>query len=394
MYSMLLVATPFILLQNFLQQAIGEMSAARMSLGDLTVPIVPCVAVLAVAVLAITFRRQLTGLRVVAGIVALLLVALAQQIADYYFAHSFYELQQNWHYIAYTLFALMVYRDLAPRGTAMPRIMQVTLLLALLFSTFDEIVQMHISNRVFDIGDIAKDTWGAAAGLVLLYLGSTGWSDLRPDFSRIRQRRLSDYLRHPASTLVLALLFSITFLGVSSILTDIPYWTAAAGITLGIFLSLFLLLHVSASKWGGRVMLVLIAGALITLGGSFVVHRSEHIVHQRYGLVVYKGIPIPFFDVMVFPDGTFRLVDKKHYFNNRDRAFLLSKESDILLIGSGRDGKGGQGFPEPSPSQFLFNPHTGRGTQVIILKNPEACRVFNRLKSEGKNVLFVLHNTC
>ena len=134
MYSMLLVATPFILLQHFLQQAIGEMSAARMSLGDLTVPIVPSVAVLAVAVLAITFRRQLTGLRIVAGIAVLLLVALAQQIADYYFAHSFYELQQNWHYIAYTLFALMVYRDLAPRGTAMPRIMQVTLLLALLFS--------------------------------------------------------------------------------------------------------------------------------------------------------------------------------------------------------------------------------------------------------------------
>jgi VanZ family protein len=394
MYSLLLVATPFILLQNFLQQAIGEMSAARMHLGSAAVPIVPCGAVLALVVLGITFRRQLTGLRVVAGIAALVLVALAQQIADYYFDHSFYDLQQNWHYIAYTLFALMVYRDLGPRGTSLPRIMQATLLLALLFSTFDEIVQMHISNRVFDIGDIAKDTWGAATGVVLLVLGRSERAELRRDWSRIRQCRLSLYFRQPASTLVLILLFAIIFLAVSSLLTEIPYWTAAAGITIGVFLVFFLLLHVSASKWGGRVVVVLAAGVLIGLGGSFVVHRSEDIVHERCGLVVYKGIPIPFFDVMIFPDGTFRLVDKKHYFNDRDRAFLLRKESDIILIGSGRDGKGGRGFPEPSPSQFLFNPHTGRGTQVIILENPEACRVFNRLKRESKSVLFVLHDTC
>ncbi len=394
MYSMLLVATPFILLQNFLQQAIGEMSTARVPLGSVSVPIVPCVAILVLALLGVTFRRQLTGLRVVAGVVALLLVALAQQIADYYFDHSFYELQQNWHYIAYALFALMVYRDLGPRGTSLPRIMQVTLVLALVFSTFDEIVQMHISNRVFDIGDIAKDTWGAATGVVLLYLGRSTRSELRRDWSRVRQRRLSHYFRHPASTLVLTLLFAVIFLGVSSLLTEIPYWPAAAGITIGLFLILFLLWHASAGKWGGRVVFILAAGILIALGSSFVVHRDEYIVQKRCGLVVYKGIPIPFFDLMVFPDGTFRLVDKKHYFNNRDRSFLLRKESDIILIGSGRDGKGGRGFPELSPSQFLFNPHTGRGTQVIILRSSEACRTFNRLKNQGKSVLLVLHNTC
>ena len=65
-----------------------------------------------------------------------------------------------------------------------------------------------------------------------------------------------------------------------------------------------------------------------------------------------------------------------------------------IVIGSGADGLGGRGFIKESAHQFIYNPHTQRGTQVIILKTPEACQVFNRLKRERKNVLFVLHNTC
>jgi hypothetical protein len=109
---------------------------------------------------------------------------------------------------------------------------------------------------------------------------------------------------------------------------------------------------------------------------------------------VYKGIPIVFYDVMIFPNGTFRLVDKKHYFNSRDQTFFMEHKPDIIIIGSGAEGLGGRGFVKQSPHQFMYNPHIQRGTQVIILKTPEACEVFNRLKRERKNVLFVLHNTC
>jgi len=105
-------------------------------------------------------------------------------------------------------------------------------------------------------------------------------------------------------------------------------------------------------------------------------------------------VPVPFFDIMIFSDGSFRPVDKKHYFNARDQRFFLRQEADIILIGSGAEGKGGQGFPEKDPVQFIFNNYRGRPTQVIILRTPDACREFNRMKREGKHVLFVLHNTC
>ena len=171
--------------------------------------------------------------------------------------------------------------------------------------------------------------------------------------------------------------------------------TMGFSILLGaLFLFFFILFHISQMRWGKACIVLLLAVVLVGQGYSYVKHRSEGIVSNRYGLTVYRGIPIPFFDVLFFPDGAFRLVDKKHHFNYRDRTFLLKQKTDIVLIGSGRDGKGGGGFAEAGISQFTFNPFTQRGTQVIILRTPEACRVFNRLRREGKNVLFVLHNTC
>jgi hypothetical protein len=96
---------------------------------------------------------------------------------------------------------------------------------------------------------------------------------------------------------------------------------------------------------------------------------------------------------MIYSNGSFRLVDKKHFFNQRDRDFLMKQKSDIIMIGSGSDGLGGKGFSDPQ-HLFLFNKWSGTGTQVIIQRNSEAIQTFNRLKSEKKNVLFVIHNTC
>jgi hypothetical protein len=394
MYSMLLVATPFILLQNFLQQAIGELSASKVPIGKTSIPIVPLVALALVLVMGWRFRRHLTRLRILAGVAAILMIALAQQITDFYFGHSFYELQMNWHYIAYTIFAFMVYRDLYPRGTRLTKVMAVTFLLALLFSTFDEIVQMRISNRVFDVSDIAKDAWGAATGLVVLYLGRSGGPDFARDWSPIRHRQVSGYLRSPGSLLLLILVCGLLFLCIGSLLTDYPHWPLAAGLTIGAFLVFFVLFHASQSRWVGWPLLGLLITGLALMSVSYLRHRSEGVTESRYGMAVYKGIPIPFFDVMIYPSGSFRLVDKKHYFNKRDQEFLLRQGPDIILIGSGMEGKGGQGFPEPYTSQFLFNPYTGRGTQVIVLKNPDAREAFNRMRRDGKRVLFVLHNTC
>ena len=111
-------------------------------------------------------------------------------------------------------------------------------------------------------------------------------------------------------------------------------------------------------------------------------------------MIVYKGIPIPYFDIMIFPDGTFRLVDKKIYFNQKDKVNRIFKyANDILLIGSGENGEGGMGFiDEQRETQFIFNSQKKLPLQVIVLKTPDACKEFNLLNKKGYDVMFIIHN--
>ena len=124
-----------------------------------------------------------------------------------------------------------------------------------------------------------------------------------------------------------------------------------------------------------------------------VIHFDDGIVYNTSYLTVYKGIPIPYFDIMIYGDGTFRLVDKKVNFHKRDQETIFGLCNDILLIGSGKEGEGGKGFPEAIPVQFVFNHVKLKPLQVIILNTPEACNVFNQLRNKGKNVLFIIHNS-
>ena len=139
---------------------------------------------------------------------------------------------------------------------------------------------------------------------------------------------------------------------------------------------------------------MIVAVVIFGLGGSYLIHRHDNITHSQFGLIVYKGLPVPFFDLLIYPNGLPRLVDKKHFFNGQDRQFFLSQKTDIILVGGGFQGKGGKGWKTEEGTYFLFNEYTFRGTQVIVLPTPTACEVFNRLKSEGKNVICVLHSTC
>jgi VanZ family protein len=391
---MLLVATPFVLLQTFLIGQVSLISESTVELWGMKITIVPTIALIIFIIGLIYFAPRLRWRHVAAGAVVILLNALAQQITDYYFDHDFYDLQQNWHYIAYAIFAFFMNRDLRPRGVSLARIMLATYLIALAFSTFDETFQKYLSSRVFDMCDIAKDVWGALSGIVLVHLGGKNHGKLLAGWRKITHRRIRDYLDHPFALLVFMFIFGLDFLIFSSILTDFQYWYYVVIITLGSFALIFLLIHLSQFRLGKYVVAGLLIIGIATQSYFFIKHRNEHIVHDEFGLIVYKGIPIPFFDVMVYPDGMFRLVDKKHSFNVRDQKFLLRRKSDILLIGNGYEGRGGLGFPELTTNQFLYNKYLKKGTQLIIMRTPDACRVFNRLKREGKNVLFVIHSTC
>jgi len=394
MYSMLLVATPFVLLQNFLVEEISRLSVTAIELGSCSVPVLPIIALIILTGLLILLRKKLTWLRIAGVGVVLGMITLAQQITDFYFNHNFYDLQQNWHFIAYGLFAYMMYRDLAPRQIPVARIMLLTYLIAIVFSTFDETFQMNMSSRIFDVSDIAKDLWGTLMGIILIYLWTSAPQSLKSEWRLLRPRSMRTWFSHTPSLLVLMMAFALFLLCYGSLFSDFEYWWQVVLLTIGSFAGLFLILHLSRYKTIAGIMVVGLTCIAILQTYLYVRYRSDNIVHNEHGLTVYRGLVIPLFDVMIYPDGAFRLVDKKHYFNSRDLEFLLKEGPDIILIGSGSEGKGGQGFPKDAAVQFIYNPYTQRGTQVIILKTPEACEVFNRLKQGSKNVLFVLHNTC
>ena len=393
MYGLLLIATPFILLRNYLVEAISLASNSSFTVFDLELKIVPT-AVLLIAILSvIALRKRITRMMLVATGIVLLLNSMAQQVTDYYFDHNFYDLQQNWHYIAYAIFAYMIYRYLSTRDLPIHRIMLITYASAFGLSFFDEIFQLKMSSRVFDVCDIAKDVWGVYMGMILVFVGGRNSQSLFEDWRNVRHRKLRDYYRHPFTLLLLMLVLTFIFLNVGSILTESEYVPVVFILTACVFTLFLAIWHLSQFKVWKMVFTGALALAIVVQGFFFLKYRDSDIVSTQYGLLVYKGIPIPFFDVMIYQDGTFRLVDKKHLFNKRDQRFLLKRKPDIIVIASGVDGLGGKGFTDPRHS-FLYNQWTQKATQVIIQKNAEACRTFNRLKRQNKNVLLVYHSTC
>lgn len=393
LYSFLLIATPFLMLREHMQEVMGQVSALHIHLFGAERPIIPWAAGLLVVLILILWRRHITRLRLAAFLIALGLVALAQQITDYYFAHNFYDIQQNWHYFAYAGFTFMLFRDLVPRGVRPAKIILLTFAFALLFSSFDEGFQRWINTRTFDMSDISKDGWGAVTGMALLYMGENPTGAMLRSIRPIRHRSLRGYLTHPFSAWLLCFLFILSLLSMTSVLSEDIYVPISFGLGVAGFLILFLIIHFSQFRLGKMVLLTLLGIVVVVQGFFFLRYRNDNIVYSRPGLIVYKGIPVPFFDILIRPNGTFRIVDRKKYFYMRDRQFFMSRRPDILLMASGHSGSGGHGFPEQGVTQFNWNLHLKRGTQVIVLPNAEACQLYNRLKEEDKNVLFVYHNT-
>ena len=392
MFGLLLVFTPFIMLQNYLQSSIKELSNFKISLFDLQLPLMFTIAAAFFVVFLIVFRKKITIYRTVGVSVCIAMIALSQKISDYYMGNPFYDLQNNWHYIAYAIFAILMFRMLKTRGKKAGYIVPTTYFSAITLSTFDEGFQFFLSSRVFDIGDIAKDGWGVIIGLILCFFVFEEGRFLRKTGWRIVQRRIRDYLTNPLSFMFLATIFNLFFLIYGSLLSDLRYVGTAMIFLFASSAVVFILVHLTQYKFFRRTLAGIILLAIISLFISYTIYHKENIVHNSFGLTVYKGIPIPYFDIMIFPGGGFRLVDKKLYFFPGDKTSIFEHKSDIVIIGTGAQGRGGGGFGT-EVSAFAYNPITNRCSQIIILPNKIACEVFNRLKEERKNVLFIIHNT-
>jgi VanZ family protein len=393
LYIALLVFTPFLMLQNYLQSAIGSISRAGIELKEVFVPYTVIIAIVLLVSLVIVSWKKLDLWRIVSIIIVLALMIIGQKTSDYYFNHKFYELQHNWHYFAYGIFSFVSYRFLKSKGLPDSSIILYTFFIALGASTFDEGVQVFISSRIFDISDIGKDGWGTVIGLSFIYfvvehgrIVQNGW--------RVREKSLRDYRNNPFSILVLGAVFIYLLLFNSSLFADKIYWFRTVSLTVSGFVVMFSILHLSAYRKIRNALYTLLGFLMITQSFFYLKYKDSYVVKLMPELTIYKGIPILFYDVMIFPDGHFRFVDKKVFFNARDLNTIFTKKPDILIISKGFDGKGGRGLIEPFKEwDFVFNEHTNNGMQVFTLKNEEARILFNRLKKEGKNVLFIIHSS-
>ena len=146
LYSMLLVCTPFILLQNFLQDVISQFSRSSFEIAKLDIPYTLSIFLIIVLFLSIKFRKTFNTRIIISWLVAFLYWFIGQKSVDYYMNKEFYDLQNNWHYIAYGLFTIVAYNSFSIKPRNLGRMILHLYSLALLISVFDETIQVFISK--------------------------------------------------------------------------------------------------------------------------------------------------------------------------------------------------------------------------------------------------------
>lgn len=371
----------------YLQNLIGNISESHFEVMGHIIKIVPLLFLTFLLFIIIISLKRINYFRLLSFTFIALVIYLGQNISDFYIGQSIYDIQNNWHYFAYILFSYLMYRYLNSKKVVPAKIILFTFFAAMIISTSDEMFQLHMTNRVFDLGDIGKDILGSVIGLILIFFIIENGNIIRNGW-HFRQKKISDYLKNPLSLLFLELVFTIIFLSFSSILTDKPVRFNAIIISLTFFVLFFIVFHLSVYKSVRSILFGLVVIQLV----SFAVFSRKDIIYNAKNIVIYKGIPIPYFDVMFFENGSFRLVDKKSFFRYVDLYTINKYTTAILLLGSGENGKGGNGLAKKEKMQFAVNKETKDIMQIIILKNSEAVTLYNNLKKQNKKVAFILHH--
>lgn len=394
-FGTLVVATPFVVVVRYLQGAVHDISHLMWSPFGIEIPIVASFVVAGLIGFLIWQRKKINKVSVSACLVIIAMIALAQNVQDLYGDMSLYDLQRNWHYIAYGGFSFFFFQAFYARGMSKAHMIFYSFVCAIGMSVFDEYFQFFMSNRIFDISDIAKDSYGSIIGLILVLFVAQTWGTVHLSEHTLWQKKIKDYINNPLGALTVTGTFSLTAVLFSPLLTDDRHAPILISTIFAVTLFVLLIIHLLQFP---RIRIAIISVAalcLLLLSGSFLMHRNSYINYAKDGLIIYKGLPVVAWDLMIYPSGFPRLVDKKHFFNGQDKQFFLKqKDIDILLFGSGYEGNGAKGFKSDIGTFFIYNEHLNQATQVIILKTQDAVKVYNRLKKEGKRVLFVIHSNC
>jgi VanZ family protein len=390
LYSLLLVITPFLLLQNYLQDAIGKLSRLNFLIGHDRIPVFIIVAFIGMCAAIYFLVRNYSNRRLLGLVIVIFLLWLGYNTSDYYFNHHFYDIQNNWHYFAYAIYTWLAWQQFNNRRLSVERIVLNTFLMAFGISLMDELIQVFISGRVFDLSDVAKDLWGCIIGQIFIHFVLHDMKHL--NFMNFWPSGIKNWTNSASWLLILELVFAWVFLNVSSILSDSIYSKQVFLISIAVFLFLAFIMKIAGSRIGRYIVLSSIA-FLITYTTFCLVFSKPRVSMPSKNLVVYKGILVPYFDLMIYPNGMIRLVDKKKSFNMRDKQKIASLAPDILILATGSEEQGGKGFQDQLRVEMLYNHSKQKIYQVIKLPNKQAGRLYNRLAKQGKKVLMIIHNS-
>ncbi len=131
---------------------------------------------------------------------------------------------------------------------------------------------------------------------------------------------------------------------------------------------------------------VLVVIAILIVVWIFANPREEF-GFSFFGLTTYNAVPVPYFDVKIYPSGVMTLrAGKSHDISLNETMELLnsSKETDALIIGTGYDGL--VNFDEKILGETFV--------KIYTMPTPEALKKFNELKEQGKRVAAIIHSTC
>jgi hypothetical protein len=381
LFTVLVVLTPFIVVTRYSQRLAHIVSHLGFELWSVKIPVILLISLAGVVFCLVWQRKNLDRGRVSAIFIILFLIFIAHRTMDIYLALSFFDLQINWHYVAYCAYAFFFFRAFFSPKIPLIRLIIIAYFSAVMMSLFDETFQLFMSDRVFDISDISKDALGVYIGLItILFITRTYGS-------------ITVSLKSQSFMVMIMLgLFTMSFIFISPLLTEYEYLLSGILLSLGLFVLLTLFIYLCRFRLFRIISSISFVVLLISTTTVLVINWERDLIFKKPGLILYKGIPLPYFDFIVFSNSYCHFIDKKKYFRSTDKDFLLRKQPDIVLIGSGVDGSGGQGFDQGLGTHFVFNKYTAKGTQVIIIPTPIACEKYNHLKKIGKKVMMVVHN--
>jgi FlaA1/EpsC-like NDP-sugar epimerase len=194
----------------------------------------------------------------------------------------------------------------------------------------------------------------------------------------------------------IGLLTSIIVLSISLIVSYVlrnyltEYGTKPKTLAIFIFflgLAIALIAYLSVSKYCTNVkratIFISILIALLIIPAISVCYPGK-ITYSRFGLTVCGLVPVPVLDITISPQRCLWFRDKSHLISIDEVEDLLTSDVEILIIGTGWQ------------NQVKVDPAIQgmKGIEIHILSTPDAFKLFNKFRAEGRTIALIAHSTC